>query len=94
MVLPVWGTLRGAGDEKVGRCFEGGLVEGVGVAMAENTRSACMTWTKMVWRIYLSLSEGMRNHLVVQVVAEEFKGDRSEITHLNEARASQGLASS
>jgi hypothetical protein len=33
-VLPVWGTLRGAGEENVGRCFEGVLVEGVGVAMA------------------------------------------------------------
>jgi hypothetical protein len=33
LVLPVCGTLRGAGDEKVGRCFEGVLVEGVGVAM-------------------------------------------------------------
>jgi hypothetical protein len=32
-VLPVWGTLRGAGEEKVGRCFEGVLVEGVGVPM-------------------------------------------------------------
>jgi hypothetical protein len=33
LVLPVWGTLPGAGEEKVGRCFEGVLVEGVGVAM-------------------------------------------------------------
>jgi hypothetical protein len=33
LVLPVCGTLRGAGDEKVGRCFEGVLVEAVGVAM-------------------------------------------------------------
>jgi hypothetical protein len=33
-ILPVGGTLRGAGDEKVGRCFEGVLVEGVGVAIA------------------------------------------------------------
>jgi hypothetical protein len=33
LVLPVCGTLRGAGDEKVGRCFEGVLVDGVGVAM-------------------------------------------------------------
>jgi hypothetical protein len=33
LVLPVCGTLRGAGDEKAGRCFEGVLVEGVGVAM-------------------------------------------------------------
>jgi hypothetical protein len=29
----VGGTLRGAGDEKVGRCFEGVLVECVGVAI-------------------------------------------------------------
>lgn len=32
-VLPVCGTLRGAGDEKVGGCLDGVLVEGVGVAM-------------------------------------------------------------
>lgn len=32
-MFPVCGTLRGAGEEKVGRCFEGVLVEGVGVAM-------------------------------------------------------------
>jgi hypothetical protein len=30
---PVCGTLRGAGEEKVGRCFEGVLAMGVGVAM-------------------------------------------------------------
>lgn len=33
LVLPVCGTLRGAGDEKVGGCLDGVLVEGVGVAM-------------------------------------------------------------
>ena len=35
LVLPVCGTLRGAGEEKVGRCFDGPgvCVEGVGVAM-------------------------------------------------------------
>jgi len=32
-MLPVGGTLRGAGDEKVGRCFAGVFVEGVGVAI-------------------------------------------------------------
>lgn len=33
LVLPVCGTLRGAGEEKVGGCFDGVLVDGVGVAM-------------------------------------------------------------
>jgi hypothetical protein len=33
LVLPVCGTLRAAGEEKVGRSREGVLVEGVGVAM-------------------------------------------------------------
>jgi hypothetical protein len=32
-VLPVCGTLRGAGDEKGRRSFDGVLVEAVGVAM-------------------------------------------------------------
>jgi hypothetical protein len=40
LVLPVCGTLRGAGDEKVGRCFEGVLVEGVGVAIIESVRES------------------------------------------------------
>jgi hypothetical protein len=31
--LPVGGTLRGAGEEKAGRCFEGVSLEGVGVAI-------------------------------------------------------------
>jgi hypothetical protein len=39
-VLPVWGTLPGAGEEKVGRCLEGVLVEGVGVAMFESVRDS------------------------------------------------------
>lgn len=33
---PVWGTLLGAGEEKVGICFEGVFVEGVGVAMVRD----------------------------------------------------------
>jgi hypothetical protein len=40
LVLPVCGTLRGAGDEKVWRCFEGVLVEGVGVAIIESVRGS------------------------------------------------------
>lgn len=35
VVAPVCGTLRGAGDEKAGRCLCGVLVEGVGVAMVD-----------------------------------------------------------
>ena len=34
--LPVGGTLRGAGDEKGCNCFEGVLIEGLGVAMMAN----------------------------------------------------------
>lgn len=33
--VPVCGTLRGAGDEKVGRCLEGVLFEGVGVVIVK-----------------------------------------------------------
>lgn len=48
LIVPVWGTLRGAGEEKVGRCLEGVLVEGVGVAMvveAWNIDSITKVWT-------------------------------------------------
>jgi hypothetical protein len=40
----VCGTLRGAGEEKVGRCFEGVLAMGVGVAMVvadDSAESGC-----------------------------------------------------
>jgi hypothetical protein len=47
-VLPVWGTLRGAGEEKVGRCLEGVLVEGVGVAMTV-VESAGLDLALYVW---------------------------------------------
>jgi hypothetical protein len=49
-VLPVWGTLRGAGEEKVGRCLEGVLVEGVGVAMTV-VESAGLGPALYVWNV-------------------------------------------
>lgn len=43
--LPEWGTLRGAGDEKAGRCPEGVLEDGVGVAIFQWTPDG--TWLRV-----------------------------------------------
>ncbi len=39
--LPVGGTLRGAGEEKVCNCFEGVFIEGLGVAILANRYAEC-----------------------------------------------------
>jgi hypothetical protein len=87
LVLPVCGTLRGAGDEKVGRCFEGVLVEAVGVAMvaggSERSIARYLDWE--------SFRDSIAGYFTAtwcasDVVKEECKGGMLKLTRVRSWR--------
>lgn len=83
-MLPVGGTLRGAGDENVGRCFEGVFVEGVGVAIVA---VGGQNWSRCGYRYVQRVSPP----LVVQVHVCDVVGGKQGRAHVK-PRASQVLA--
>lgn len=84
--MPVCGTLRGAGDEKVGRCFEGVLFEGVGVAIVNEGCEAPGGYCCGEY-VYGGSLELRCYHVVLEMFGREKEANQRVVVELTRVRS-------